>query len=350
MRQNLSTLLPRLKTLSLEKIIKYSVPFFVLAIVSRAIVEISFIYYAVPVMCLFFIVLLLISSKFKVRDKLNKDIQTSGIHLPSTIDHPPSSPPKADFALLNIFSAKGGFRFAQHLPSPIIPLPFLLFLIPGLWFLLTALWSSYPEVSASRALYFTLISTGCMSAGILWIRFSGEKIFEFLLPANVIVVVICLFSLITNIPSDSWTGGHGKGFMGFFGHQNLLASVLLFTLPAVFDAKIKDQSQKLKVFFFALLSLNLLVIALTYSRASILSLGFGVITFLILNKKWKIITYSIAIAILFFFIIYFIPSLNQFADKVIKKDFPEIYSSRMWMWEPSYQAALKEVSLAWATV
>ncbi len=123
MRQKLSTLLPRLKTLSLEKIIKYSVPFFVLAIVSRAIVEISFIYYAVPVMCVFFIVLLLISSKFKVRDKLNKDIQISGIHLPSTIDHPPSSPPKADFALLNIFSAKGGFRFAQHYPLTIFLLP-----------------------------------------------------------------------------------------------------------------------------------------------------------------------------------------------------------------------------------
>ena len=40
-------------------------------------------------------------------------------------------------------------------------------------------------------------------------------------------------------------------------------------------------------------------------------------------------------------IIYLTPALNQFADKIIKKDFPEFYSSRLWMWEPSYKAALE---------
>ncbi|OQY70208.1 MAG: hypothetical protein B6D44_16285, partial [Ignavibacteriales bacterium UTCHB2] len=101
----------------------------------------------------------------------------------------------------------------------------LLFLIPGIWFLLTALWSSYPIISAERAFYFILLSAGCLAAGNLWLRYSSEGILDFLLPANIIVVLVCLFSLITNIPSDSWSGGNGKGFMGFFGQQNLLASV-----------------------------------------------------------------------------------------------------------------------------
>ena len=234
---------------------------------------------------------------------------------------------------------------------------YLTFLIPGLWFLSTSLWSSYPEISAARALYFILISTGCVSAGILWIRYSGKGIFDFLLPANILIVLLCLFSIITNIPTDTWTGGHGKGFLGFFGHQNLLSSVLLFTIPAVI-VKIKDKSQPpkaslaksgkikgRKVFFFILSSalggLNLIVLALTYSRSAILSFIFGVIVFLILNKKWKVILYGFGAAAVLSIIIYFTPTLNDPVDKILKKDFPEIYSSRIWMWEPSYKAALE---------
>ena len=256
--------------------------------------------------------------------------------------------------LASIFSAKGGFRFAQHHPLTIL-------LFPGIWFLLTSLWSSYPEVSASRSLYFILISTGCMSAGILWLHYSGKGILDFLLPANIFVILLCLFSIVTNIPSDSWTGGHGKGFVGFFGHQNLLASVLLFTMPAVFSKLwLAVNSKQLLVYsneiklkslltshyllltaYCLLLTANLLLLALTYSRSAILSFLLGVIVFLILTKSWKIISYSFIALALITLIIYITPSLNQFADKIIKKDFPEFYSSRMWMWEPSYRAAVE---------
>ncbi len=281
-----------------------------MAIISRSIEEISFIYYAVPALSVFFIVLLFISPKSNVQSHFKEE--------------------NPEF-------------YSQH-PSTIIHQPYFLFLLPGLWFLLTSLWSSYAEISAVRALYYILISLGCISAGILWVQHSKKKIFDFLLPANLIVVLLCLFSLITNIPSDSWTAGHGKGFMGFFGHQNLLASVLLFTLPAVWGLKIKDKSQKIKgrkVFFFILLSLNLLVLTLTYSRSALLALIFGVIVFLILNRNWKVITYGFAITAVLIIAIYSIPSLNQAVDKIIKKDFPEVYSSRMWMWDPSYKAALE---------
>ena len=350
-----------------DKLIKYSIPFFAFAIVTRAIVEISFIYYLVPVMCLLFIVLLFISSKFNGTKNLEADPSTSirmtnpkedtirhsesSIQYPESSDKHASSPPKAEFASLNIFSARGGFRFAQHHPLTIL-------LLPGLWFLLTALWSAYPEISAHRALYFILISAGCISAGILWMRYNEKGVFYFLLPANIFIVLLSLFSILTNIPADSWTGGHGKGFMGFFGHQNLLASVILFTLPGViFKLRNKDRvngnqllvnrnhTSNTNYFLlttrYLLLIANLLVLALTYSRASILSLVFGAIVFLILNKNWNVISYSFGILILFFLIVYLTPSFNQFADKIIKKDFPEIYSSRIWMWEPSYRAAIE---------
>lgn len=324
--------------MNLEGVVKYSIPFFVIFIISRSIEAISFFYFAVPVMCLFFIVQFLNSSKFKVQ-LINQNENPE-----SDSQHPVSG--------IKSF-------------SNIIHHPLSICLIPGLWFLLTSLWSSYPEVSATRALYFILISTGCISAGFLWIHYSGRNLFDFLSPANVIVVLICLFSLLTNIPSESWTGGHGKGFMGFFGHQNLLASIILFTLPSVFlkllqlvkrdqvsvirNIRVKKSSNYLLLTtpylqltaYSLLLTADLLLLILTYSRSVFLSLIFGVIVFLILNRSWKVFAFSFVTAAVLIIITYSIPALNQFADKIIKKDFPEVYSSRIWMWEPSYKAALE---------
>jgi len=310
--------------LNLEKLVKYSLPVFVIAIISRAIEEISFFYYVVPVMCVVYIAYSLWdvkSQRLKVKGQNN-----SNLDLPSSLFHPSS-----------LMLRRTGLLS-------------LLFLLPGIWFLLTSLWSSYPIISAERALYFILLSGGCLAAGNLWFRYSTKGILDFLLPANIIVVFICLISLFTNIPSDSWVGGNGKGFMGVFGHQNLLASIILLTIPAVFSVNIKDQSKKLKVFFVPLsarlasggilLSLNLLLLALTYSRASILSLLFGVIIYLVLNKKWKIIFYTFSVSALLAVVIYITPSLNNFTENIINKEYPELYSSRMWMWEPSYRAAM----------
>jgi hypothetical protein len=308
--------------LSLEKFLKYSVPFFVIAIISRSIEEISFVYYVVPVLCVFFILFGIWLFK---NDKRRKESNPSFW---------------SDLSRDLVKGGRSPESDSQH-PSSIIHQPYFLFILPGLWFLLTSLWSSYPEISAVRALYYILISLGCISAGILWIRFSNKNIFDFLLPANVIVVLICLFSLITNIPSDSWTAGHGKGFIGFFGHQNLLASIILFTIPAVFGFKIKDKSKKIKVLIFILLTLNFILLIITYSRSAILALIFGVIVYLILNKNWKVLSYGFIVAVILTSLIYFTPSLNNFTDKILKKDFPEVYSSRLWMWEPSYNAALE---------
>lgn len=336
-----------LKILNPEKLIKYTVPVFVLAIVSRSIEEMSFIYYAVPVMCVLFIVLMFYTLSAK------SSVQSSMSNSHSGEDDQMKSRPESD----TIDSEQVGMTGSRQAGvthfrrTSFAGMTWLLFLIPGIWFLLTALWSSYPLVSATRALYFILISTGSISAGMLWIRYSGQNIFDLFLPANIIVVLICLFSLVLNIPLDSWTGGHGKGFMGFFGHQNLLASVLLFTIPAVSLRLVRQVNSKKHLSlkanslrltsYFLLLASNLILLTLTYSRASILSLVFGTIVFLILNKNWKFLSYSIIVLAMVTLIIYLTPAFNNFVDKIIKKDFPEVYSSRMWMWEPSYKAALE---------
>ena len=66
------------------------------------------------------------------------------------------------------------------------------------------------------------------------------------------ILIISAISLIFGIPSQSWSGGNGLGFMGFAGHQNILAAALLFTLPGIIafglgqSAKGKEQGQLAK--------------------------------------------------------------------------------------------------------
>ena len=175
---------------------------------------------------------------------------------------------------------------------------------------------------------------------------------SFLLPANIIIIALSLFSLVTNIPSDSWTGGHGKGFMGFAGHQNTLASAILFTMPGLISRGLKNKSQRSKVknqnrsekirnlSLYFLLFLNLFILLLTYSRASVLSLICGAVVFLIITKRWNTLIYSSVVTILIFFMIWFSPSLKEKANELMKKDFPAFYSTREFLWIPSYHAAL----------
>jgi len=208
----------------------------------------------------------------------------------------------------------------------------------GFWCIVTSLWSDYPLITLSRSAYFIFISACSVLCGYLWFK-ADSGLLSFLLPANIIVIVLSIFSLITNIPADSWTGGHGKGFMGFAGHQNTLASAILFTIPAVIN-KIPSLVGNKKGWLILLLFLNLLILLLTYSRASILALVCGVIIFLILNKKWNMLIYSSTVILVVFFMIYFSSFLSNKANELIKKDFPAFFSSREWLWEPSYRAAL----------
>ncbi|HEY4482012.1 MAG TPA: O-antigen ligase family protein [Candidatus Brocadiaceae bacterium] len=239
----------------------------------------------------------------------------------------------------------------------------LLFLVFGLWCGITSFWSDYPLVTLSRAAYFVFISFGAVLAGYSWSKANPNSL-ALSLPANVVIIILSLFSLITNIPADSWTGGHGKGFMGFSGHQNTLASAILFTLPGLMwqngkrqpvsprraeagmangrglrgISNLKSQISNLSIWF--LLLMDILILILSYSRGSILSLVCGVVFFLFITKRWKILIYSFSLVLLFVCLVFISPALKKETVKLIEKDFPAFYSSREWLWVPSYKAAL----------
>ena len=173
--------------------------------------------------------------------------------------------------------------------------------------LLTSAWSLNPNISIQRSAYLLLLYAGILSSVLLYKKLFPNNRFGFLMPANIMILIISAISLIFSIPSQSWSGGNGLGFMGFAGHQNTLAAALLFTLPGVIayglGTKSKEQSSKgqlakrLESFFsrsvILLLASNVLLLTLTYSRASILALVVGIILYLILNKSKKILAYII---------------------------------------------------------
>ncbi|HEX9740983.1 MAG TPA: O-antigen ligase family protein [Ignavibacteriaceae bacterium] len=246
--------------------------------------------------------------------------------------------------LLFLFIIFAGYKYV--LKDKVLTILLLLLFTFGLWSAVTSLWSDYPLVTLSRSGYFIFISFGAVLAGYLWQQLNFTPL-SFLLAANIIVVALSLFSLITNIPADSWTGGNAKGFMGFAGHQNTLASAILFTIPAVYYKIFPSPKGSLaygqagkRGGYLVLLLLNLLFLILTYSRTSILALVIGAVVFLLLSKKSNVLIYSSAVALLILCLIWFTPYLKEKANELVKKDFPEFYSSRQWLWEPSYDAAL----------
>jgi len=230
----------------------------------------------------------------------------------------------------------------------------LLFLVFGLWSAVTSFWSDYPLITLMRAGYFVFIALGGVMTGYIWFKTNPDSL-ALSLPANVVIIILSLFSLITNIPADSWTGGHGKGFMGFTGHQNILAAAILLTLPGVFNLLIKIrepnqpdplrlESRKTKfhipIFLtYSLIVANFLIIILTYSRASILSVVIGIMMFLIFIKAYKILSAIFVLSIVFLILFLSVYPINHSINNLLNKGGGNVLSRRIILWEPSFEAS-----------
>jgi O-antigen ligase len=271
--------------------IQYSISVLIIGIVSRAFPSFNFLYYIVPVILLIYI---LLGWLFKLFKQL---------------------------------------RFNLIL---------LLFLFP-FYCLLTSVWSIHPQMTLQRSIYLIFIDAGILSSILLFKKFLPRKNLTFLIPANVLIIIISIFSLITSIPANSWTGGSAIGFMGFAGHQNTLASALLFTLPGIFDfIDIGQESKKRnnnRLFFWLLVIANCLLILLTYSRASLFALVVGIITFLTLTKAKVILSISFSIFIVILLLYFTVLPFQNSINSVISKDGGSILGRRMILWEPSLEAA-----------
>lgn len=229
------------------------------------------------------------------------------------------------------------------------------------WTALTAFWSLNPLTTFLKGVNFVFVVTGLFSALLLWVNYEDGNFFKLFLPANLLVVLTSIFSWLTGIPNDAWDIGHGLSFAGFFGHQNVMGMALMFTLPGVFglleDKKIsfkndnnpsivlevqsteKTKKVKQKYFLFVLLTLNLFLIVITYTRSVILSLFIGLIFFLIIIKAYKSIRAITGLFILVVLSYIIITPVNQTIYKILSKHGWDILATRTILWEPSYRAA-----------
>ncbi|KAA0240667.1 MAG: hypothetical protein DAHOPDDO_00468 [Ignavibacteriaceae bacterium] len=229
------------------------------------------------------------------------------------------------------------------------------------WTALTAFWSLNPLTTFLKGVNFVFVVTGLFSALLLWVNYEDGNFFKLFLPANLLVVLTSIFSWLTGIPNDAWDIGHGLSFAGFFGHQNVMGMALMFTLPGVFglleDKKInlnndnkstiifegestaKTKISNQKYFFFLILSLNLFLIGITYTRSVILSLFIGVIFYLFIAKAIKLLIGIGGLLTLVAILYFTITPVNQAIYKVASKHGWDILATRSILWEPSYEAA-----------
>ncbi len=219
--------------------------------------------------------------------------------------------------------------------------------------LITSIWSLYPIISLQRSLYLLLMYAGIFSSVLLYKKFYPDKGIGFLMPANIFILVLSAISLILNIPADSWTGGNGLGFMGFAGHQNTLAAALLFTLPGIIALSIahgaKGKASRVllrlwrittySAFGGLLLTFNFLLLFITYSRAAILALVIGTISYLIITKSKKILIILSSVFIILLVLYFTIPLFQNAAYSFLNKNGGNILGRRMILWEPSVEAA-----------
>lgn len=300
------------KTPAFANFIQYSLPVFIIGIISRTFPVINFLYYLVPV-------LLAVYSIIGLYVLYRSDLELKRLSI--------------------IFS------------FPI-------------YCLITSAWSAYPLITLSRSFYLILMYAGILSAVIICTKHFHKKGIGYFLPANILVLIISLISLILSVPNNSWTGGNGLGFMGFAGHQNTLASAILFTLPGVIVFRIglsaksianiafseyKNQNKKtlinykLSIFnvllLWFLLIANCLLMLLTYSRASILCLIIGSITFLVITKSKKILTAVFSLLTIMLALYFTIKPINYMLNNWLNKDGGNILDRRMVLWEPSFEAA-----------
>lgn len=284
------------KTPGLTKFIEYSLPVFIICVISRTFPVISFLYYAVPALLVFYTIIGLV-----IFNRTDIDLKTIII----------------------------SFAFPAYC-------------------LISSAWSAAPLISLGRSLYLILIYAGIIAAVFILIKYFPQKSIKYFLPANILILVISLISIILSIPANSWSGGNGLGFMGFAGHQNTLASALLFTLPGAIALSLKQRAvckENFKkycfiiMFIILLFTLNFLLIIITYSRASVLSLTVGILAFLLITKSKKILAVIFSLTAMLLVLYFTIQPINDTFNRLLNKDGGNILDRRMILWEPSFEAA-----------
>ncbi|MFA7288296.1 MAG: O-antigen ligase family protein [Melioribacteraceae bacterium] len=162
------------------------------------------------------------------------------------------------------------------------------------------------------------------------------------IPSAFVIILISIFSLISNIPSDSWSGGNAKGFMGFFSHQNSLGAIIIFLLPFLLlfiGQNYKKLNSSIPVIVASVSSFILFILlVMTSSRASILSFFVFIILFIsLIDFKKSIRVFGTVFLIIM--ALQNITIISDFTHTLIFKGRDKFGESRFTVYSASIQSA-----------
>lgn len=217
------------------------------------------------------------------------------------------------------------------------------------WACITAFWSYSPLFTLTRGFTGYIFVISAVLCGYMWGYKNGVNKYSWLLPLNIIIIISSLFSLISGLPGDAWSGGNGRGFMAFTAHQNTLGALILFTSPAVIYPLLHgyfyDKISIMKYIIIAgLCSANIFFLCLSGSRASILS--FCLILIICIYFHFE--SFSVVKKIVFAGIIILFaaaPFVSNTIYRIAAKKYESIIATRETQLKLSYYAAING---AWA--
>jgi len=204
-----------------------------------------------------------------------------------------------------------------------------------LWAAITSFWSLDPKNSLIRALYFAFVLTVAFVAGYLW--FNKKENLNFLILVNILVLVVSVVSLVFGVPESSWELNPIWRFKGFAQHQNTLGALILFTsLPLIWNLFFK----KINIFQIFLLLINVGILVITFSRASILSFVLIVVV-LTIRLNFTMFLKILATSFVLISIILLIkPQLvTKPINHIVFKGSNSAYSTREKLFDDSFHAA-----------
>lgn len=219
---------------------------------------------------------------------------------------------------------------------------FLWFIPFLLWNLISVLWSDHPGYSLQRAVFAVFITAGFLSAGYLFRDYLKEK-FTFHYIILIPLILLSLFSMLSGIPGNSWSGGNGLGFMGFASHQNTLAAAVIFTLPVLFypfteRVRISPGKNRLLIINALLLTGALYILISSHSRASVLAFLIFFILFALISLKKGSLIYVVPALFFIGAVVMFSPLGKKIEDYAYKSA-PSVLSTRQEMIKASIDGA-----------
>jgi hypothetical protein len=215
-----------------------------------------------------------------------------------------------------------------------------------LWCVLSAIWSASPTLTLAKASAFAAVALSMSAVGHLWaLQGKRENIFALLLPLTALVVVSALAGAATG--TDAVRASETSTlYRGLANNPNFLGILIICVLPAaLWEVYRQDTSRRRKFLSYTVLASLTVMLASSYSRASILA-ALIIVFSLLFGAGLKRYSAALAIAGVGLTVVFvaFPETVASLETRYIYKSLGRdvsLFESRETVWQASLSAAQK---------